>query len=33
MRSLLARPKIRHRWELTTGWLFIVIGISVAAVA
>ncbi|MEU9522653.1 LysE family translocator [Streptomyces sp. NPDC048224] len=33
LRSLLARPKIRHRWELTTGWLFIVIGISVAAVA
>ncbi|MFE9676894.1 LysE family translocator [Streptomyces sp. NPDC006259] len=31
--SLLARPKIRHRWELTTGWLFIVIGLSVAAVA
>ncbi|KES06027.1 lysine transporter LysE [Streptomyces toyocaensis] len=33
LRTLLARPEIRHRWELTTGWLFIVIGISVAAVA
>ncbi|WEH38290.1 LysE family translocator [Streptomyces sp. NBC_01218] len=33
LRSLLARPTIRHRWELTTGWLFIVIGISVAALA
>ncbi|OQD57699.1 lysine transporter LysE [Streptomyces phaeoluteigriseus] len=29
--ALLARPKIRHRWELTTGWLFIAIGIGVAA--
>ncbi|GAP51426.1 LysE family translocator [Streptomyces azureus] len=33
LRALLARPKIRHRWELTTGWLFIAIGISAAAVA
>lgn len=33
LRALLARPKVRHRWELTTGWLFIAIGISVAAVA
>ncbi|MFF6916324.1 LysE family transporter [Streptomyces sp. NPDC012466] len=33
LRALLARPTVRHRWELTTGWLFIVIGISVAAVA
>jgi threonine/homoserine/homoserine lactone efflux protein len=31
LRVFLARPKIRHRWELTTGWLFIVIGIGVAA--
>ncbi|MFI2719073.1 LysE family translocator [Streptomyces collinus] len=30
LRALLARPKIRHRWELTTGWLFIAIGVSVA---
>ncbi|MFH9333823.1 LysE family translocator [Streptomyces althioticus] len=29
--ALLARPKVRHRWELTTGWLFITIGIGVAA--
>jgi threonine/homoserine/homoserine lactone efflux protein len=33
LRALLARPRIRHRWELTTGWLFIAIGVSVAAVA
>ncbi|WP_030238124.1 MULTISPECIES: LysE family translocator [unclassified Streptomyces] len=33
LRALLARPRIRHRWELTTGWLFIAIGISIAAVA
>ncbi|MFF7723574.1 LysE family translocator [Streptomyces luteogriseus] len=33
LRALLARPTIRHRWELTTGWLFIAIGVSVAAVA
>ncbi|MFH8798094.1 LysE family translocator [Streptomyces sp. NPDC017936] len=32
LRSLLARPEIRRRWELTTGWLFVVIGISVAVV-
>ncbi|MEV6550042.1 LysE family translocator [Streptomyces sp. NPDC051597] len=31
LRALLARPKIRHRWELTTGWLFIAIGIGVAS--
>ncbi|MEV5106850.1 LysE family translocator [Streptomyces massasporeus] len=31
--ALLARPKIRRRWELTTGWLFIAIGVSVAAAA
>ncbi|MFG3250284.1 LysE family translocator [Streptomyces sp. NPDC048187] len=31
LRALLARPGIRHRWELTTGWLFIAIGIGVAA--
>ncbi|WP_367038466.1 LysE family translocator [Streptomyces sp. Je 1-332] len=33
LRTLLARPKIRHRWELTTGWLFIAIGVGVAAAA
>ncbi|MEU3892245.1 LysE family translocator [Streptomyces sp. NPDC029041] len=33
LRALLARPKTRRRWELTTGWLFIAIGVSVAAVA
>ncbi|MET8583469.1 LysE family translocator [Streptomyces collinus] len=31
LRALLARPRIRHRWELTTGWLFIGIGIGLAA--
>ncbi|MER7624950.1 LysE family translocator [Streptomyces sp. NPDC126503] len=30
LRALLARPKIRHRWELTTGWLFIAIGLGIA---
>ncbi|GAA3893117.1 LysE family translocator [Streptomyces lacrimifluminis] len=33
LRVLLARPKFRHRWELTTGWLFIGIGIGVTAIA
>ncbi|CAL9372844.1 LysE family translocator [Streptomyces sp. enrichment culture] len=33
LRALLARPAIRHRWELTTGWLFIAMGIGVATVA
>ncbi|MFJ6850367.1 LysE family translocator [Streptomyces sp. NPDC091271] len=33
LRALLARPKIQHRWELTTGWLFIAIGMGVAAAA
>jgi len=33
LRALLARPKIRHRWELATGWLFIAIGIGVAVAA
>ncbi|MEV7404185.1 LysE family translocator [Streptomyces sp. NPDC091267] len=33
LRSLLARPGFRHRWELTTGWLFIGIGVGVAAIA
>ncbi|MFD3547457.1 LysE family translocator [Streptomyces sp. NPDC058655] len=33
LRVLLARPKFRRRWELTTGWLFIGIGIGVAAIA
>ncbi|MGW3463429.1 hypothetical protein ACWDE9_29265 [Streptomyces olivaceoviridis] len=31
LRAFFARPKIRHRWEPTTGWLFIAIGIGVAA--
>ena len=30
LRVLLARPRFRHRWELTTGWLFIGIGVGVA---
>lgn len=33
LRTLLARPTIRHRWELTTGWLFIVIGIGIGVAA
>ncbi|OQR59680.1 lysine transporter LysE [Streptomyces maremycinicus] len=33
LRVFLARPEVRHRWELTTGWLFIVIGVGVAAAA
>lgn len=33
LRALLARPKVRHRWELTTGWLFIAIGVGLATVA
>ncbi|MCM2515588.1 hypothetical protein NC658_20350 [Streptomyces griseoincarnatus] len=31
LRVFLARPKARHHWELTTGWLFIAIGVGVAA--
>ncbi|CAM5432277.1 hypothetical protein [Streptomyces olivaceoviridis] len=31
LRTFLARPKIRHRWERTTGRLFIAIGIGVSA--
>ncbi|MFC9831932.1 LysE family transporter [Streptomyces albogriseolus] len=31
--ALLARPKVRHRWELTTGWLFIGIGIGIGVAA
>ncbi|MEV5803309.1 LysE family translocator [Streptomyces collinus] len=31
LRALLARPNVRRRWELTTGWLFIGIGIGLAA--
>ncbi|WP_210637497.1 LysE family translocator [Streptomyces sp. GESEQ-13] len=33
LRALLARPRFRQRWELTTGWLFIGIGVGVAATA
>ncbi|PTH84518.1 LysE family translocator [Streptomyces sp. A244] len=33
LRALLDRPKVRRRWELTTGWLFIAIGVSVATAA
>ncbi|MFC9847960.1 LysE family translocator [Streptomyces sp. NPDC060223] len=33
LQALFARPKIRHRWQLTAGWLFIGIGIGVAAIA
>ncbi|CAL9342090.1 LysE family translocator [Streptomyces sp. enrichment culture] len=31
LRALLSRPAVRHRWELGTGWLFIAIGVTVAA--
>ncbi|MEU0911130.1 hypothetical protein [Streptomyces althioticus] len=31
LRALLVRPRFRRRWELTTGWLFIGIGVGVAA--
>jgi threonine/homoserine/homoserine lactone efflux protein len=31
LRTMLARPGFRRRWELGTGWLFIAIGVSVAA--
>ncbi|MFJ9718685.1 LysE family translocator [Streptomyces sp. NPDC101213] len=31
LRSVLDRPACRRRWELTTGWLFIGIGIGIAA--
>lgn len=33
LRSFLARPAVRRRWELTTGWLFIAIGVGIAASA
>ncbi|MFE9406568.1 LysE family translocator [Streptomyces sp. NPDC006530] len=33
LRALLDRPAFRRRWELATGWLFIAIGIGVAATA
>ncbi|MFF9032993.1 LysE family translocator [Streptomyces iakyrus] len=33
LRALLDRPNVRRRWELTTGWLFIAIGVSVATAA
>ncbi|MFD5200560.1 LysE family translocator [Streptomyces sp. NPDC058375] len=33
LRALLARPKFQHRWELTTGWLLIAIGVGVASTA
>jgi threonine/homoserine/homoserine lactone efflux protein len=31
LRALLSRPRVRRRWELTTGWLFVAIGVAVAA--
>jgi threonine/homoserine/homoserine lactone efflux protein len=31
LRSLLARPAWRRRWERGTGWLFIAVGVGVAA--
>ncbi|WP_394428515.1 LysE family translocator [Streptomyces sp. SGAir0957] len=31
LRALLARPAVRRRWELLTGWLFIALGGGVAA--
>ncbi|MEU3555857.1 LysE family translocator [Streptomyces fragilis] len=33
MRAFLARPDVRRRWELTTGWLFIAVGVGVAGSA
>ncbi|MFD6370809.1 LysE family translocator, partial [Streptomyces roseolus] len=33
VRVFLARPTFRYRWDLTTGWLFIAMGIGVAATA
>ncbi|MGW7203059.1 LysE family translocator [Streptomyces sp. NPDC054837] len=33
LRAFLARPKVRHRWELTTGWLFIAVGIGITTAA
>jgi threonine/homoserine/homoserine lactone efflux protein len=33
LRAFLARPEVRRRWELTTAWLFIAVGVGVAAVA
>ena len=33
LRALLDRPRVRRRWELTTGWLFIGVGFGVAAAA
>ncbi|MEU9298209.1 LysE family translocator [Streptomyces sp. NPDC048266] len=33
LRALLARPKVRYRWELTTGCLFIAIGVGLATAA
>ncbi|MEE1836032.1 LysE family translocator [Streptomyces sp. SP17KL33] len=33
LRAFLARPKVRHRWELTTSWLFIGIGLGLVATA
>ncbi|MFP8940341.1 LysE family translocator [Streptomyces fenghuangensis] len=32
LRILLSRPAFRHRWEVTTGWLFIAIGFGLATV-
>ncbi|QJS99274.1 LysE family translocator [Streptomyces asoensis] len=31
LRALLSRSAFRHRWDVTTGWLFIAIGVGVAA--
>jgi threonine/homoserine/homoserine lactone efflux protein len=33
LRTFLARPAVRRRWELTTGWLFIAIGVGIATAA
>jgi threonine/homoserine/homoserine lactone efflux protein len=33
LRAFLARPAVRRRWELTTGWLFIAIGVGIATAA
>ncbi|MDW8803379.1 hypothetical protein P1P68_00765 [Streptomyces scabiei] len=33
LRAFFARPKVRHRWEPTTGWRFINIGLGLPATA
>ncbi|MFE5212787.1 LysE family translocator [Streptomyces sp. NPDC056600] len=33
LRAFLARPAVRRRWELATGWLFVAIGVGIAVSA